>query len=69
MKSNFVTINGYKILYLEAGTKEPVILLMHGIPTNTYIWRNVIPRLSSAARVIAIDMIGFGKSDKPVDIE
>ncbi len=69
LKPNFVTINGYKIHYLEAGTKEPVILLMHGTPTNAYIWRNVIPGLSNTARVIAIDMIGFGKSDKPVNIE
>ena len=50
----------------------PPVLLLHGIPTNGELWRDVIPRLASGARVIAPDMLGYGRSDvpggKPVDI-
>jgi haloalkane dehalogenase len=53
--------------YVETGKGDP-ILLLHGNPTNVYIWRNIIPHLAKHGRVIAVDLIGFGKSDKP-DIE
>jgi haloalkane dehalogenase len=46
---------------------EP-ILLLHGNPTSSYLWRNIIPHLTNNARCIAPDLIGMGKSDKP-DIE
>jgi haloalkane dehalogenase len=50
--------------YVETGNGDP-ILLLHGNPTNVYIWRNVIPHLVPYGRVVAVDLIGFGKSDKP----
>jgi haloalkane dehalogenase len=53
--------------YIEEGSGDP-ILFLHGQPTSSYLWRNVIPHLTSAGRCIAPDLIGFGKSDKP-DIE
>jgi len=62
-----VEINGSKIHYIEKGEGDP-ILFLHGVPTSSYLWRNVIPHLSSLGRCIAPDLIGFGKSDKP-DIE
>lgn len=56
--------------YLDEGPKEgPVMLLMHGMPTWSYLYRNIIPILVAAGyRCIAPDHFGFGKSDKPTDI-
>jgi haloalkane dehalogenase len=55
--------------YREAGDSEaPVALFLHGNPTSSYIWRNVILRVVPTARCIAPDLIGFGQSGKP-DIE
>jgi haloalkane dehalogenase len=67
--SKYVTVHRSRIHYLEAGTQEPPILLLHGIPTHSYLWRNVIPHIAPIARTVAIDFIGFGKSDKPLDID
>ena len=54
--------------YVDTGGDKPVILMLHGQPTWSYLWRNIIPYLEHDHRVIALDLIGFGKSDKP-DIE
>lgn len=59
-----IEILGSKIRYIEEGEGDP-ILFLHGIPTSSYVWRNVIPHLSSLGRCIAPDLIGFGQSDKP----
>lgn len=69
LDSKYVVVYGSRIHYIEAGDQEPPILLLHGIPTHSYLWRNVIPRLAPIARTVAIDLIGFGKSDKPLDID
>ena len=66
-ESRYVEVHGSKIHYVEEGSGDPVLFL-HGQPTSSYLWRNVIPHLSPVARAIAMDNIGFGKSDKP-DIE
>lgn len=63
-ESRFATVHGSQMHYVEQGAGEP-ILLLHGNPTSSYLWRNVIPYLSGSGRVIAVDNIGFGKSDKP----
>lgn len=62
--SRFVEIDGVSMHYLEAGEGDP-ILLLHGNPTSSYLWRNVIPFLDDSHRVIAPDLVGFGRSDKP----
>lgn len=62
--SKFVTIQGSKMHYLEAGSGDP-ILFLHGIPTSSYLWRKIIPHLATLGRCIALDLIGFGQSDKP----
>jgi len=67
ISSHTVDICGSKMHYLEAGLGRP-ILFLHGIPTSSYVWRNIIPYLSPLGRCIAPDLIGFGQSDKP-DIE
>jgi haloalkane dehalogenase len=66
-RSNFVEVHGSKIHYIDEGKGEPVLFL-HGNPTSSYLWRNIIPHLTNNARCIAPDLIGMGKSDKP-DIE
>ena len=66
-ESKFVEVLGSRMHYVEEGTGDPVVFL-HGNPTSSYLWRNVIPHLSPLARCITPDLIGMGKSDKP-DIE
>ena len=68
-ESKFITIDGYKIHYVEKGEGEP-ILFIHGNPTSSYLWRNILPTVANVTgkRGIALDLLGFGKSDKP-DIE
>lgn len=65
--SHFVEVHGSNIHYVDEGSGEP-ILFLHGNPTSSYLWRNVIPHVRPLARCIAPDLIGMGKSDKP-DIE
>lgn len=62
--SNFVEVEGVRMTYLEAGEGAP-ILLLHGNPTSSYLWRNVIPHLEDMGRVIAPDLVGFGQSGRP----
>ncbi len=62
--SQFVTVKGSRIHYVEQGQGDP-ILLVHGNPTSSYLWRNVIPHLSGQGRCIALDLIGMGQSGKP----
>ena len=62
-----VEVHGSRMSYVEEGEGAPVLFL-HGNPTSSYLWRNVIPHVSGGARCIAPDLIGMGRSDKP-DIE
>ncbi len=66
-ESHYVDVLGSKMHYVDEGEGDP-ILFLHGNPTSSYLWRNVIPHLTSLGRAIAPDLIGMGKSDKP-DIE
>lgn len=63
-ESRFLEVHGANIHYIEKGAGDP-ILFLHGNPTSSYLWRNIIPHLTSVGRCIAIDLIGMGKSDKP----
>lgn len=51
--------------YVEAGASGPVVLFLHGNPTSSYIWRNIIPHVAPYGRCIAPDLIGYGQSGKP----
>jgi len=62
--SHYVDIKGSKMHFVQAGEGDP-ILFLHGQPTWSYLWRNVLPELENKGRVIALDLIGYGKSDKP----
>ena len=68
---NYLMIGGLRIHYLDEGPKDgEVIYLLHGEPTWSYLFRKMIPILTEAGyRVIAPDMVGFGKSDKYISID
>jgi len=59
-------VDGLKIFYREAGSKQnPTVLLLHGFPTSSHMFRNLIPLLTDRFHVIAPDLPGFGFSDAP----
>jgi len=59
-------IAGVKVFYREAGPADgPVVLLLHGFPTSSHMFRNLIPLLADKYRVIAPDYPGYGQSDAP----
>ena len=61
-----VKVNGLDIFYREAGPKDaPVLLLPHGFPTSSHMFRNLIPALADEFRLIAPDYPGFGNSSMP----
>jgi pimeloyl-ACP methyl ester carboxylesterase len=63
---NYATIDGHKLFYREAGPKDaPPILLLHGFPTSSHMFRNLIPPLADRYHVIAPDLPGFGFSEAP----
>ena len=59
-----VVVDGHRLSYREAGDGPPVLLL-HGIPTSSELWRDVIPTLARTRRVVAPDLLNYGRSDKP----
>jgi haloalkane dehalogenase len=59
-------ILGREMAYVEAGDGDPIVLL-HGNPTSSYLWRNVLPHLQPRGRCIAPDLLGMGDSDKLPD--
>ena len=62
--SKYVKVEETQLHYLEAGKGEAVLCL-HGFPTSAYLWRNIMPKVAETHRIIALDLPGFGKSDKP----
>lgn len=62
--SHDIEIFGSHMNYVDVGHGDPIVFL-HGNPTSSYLWRNIIPYLEPHARCIAPDLVGFGKSDKP----
>ena len=59
----FASVNGKRLAYVDEGEGDPIVLL-HGNPTSSYLWRNVIPELEGSGRVIVPDLIGQGDSEK-----
>ncbi len=66
-QSRYVTVNGSKMHYIDEGDPDgPVFLFLHGNPTSSYLWRDIVPVVAaSGGRAIAVDNIGFGASDRP----
>lgn len=66
LEKKFADVFGRRIAYAEVGTGDPIVFL-HGNPTSSYLWRNVIPHVESLGRCIAPDLIGMGDSEKLPD--
>ena len=62
-KKKFLEIHGKKMAYIDEGQGDPTVFL-HGNPTSSYLWRNIIPYAEEVGRVIAPDLIGMGDSEK-----
>jgi pimeloyl-ACP methyl ester carboxylesterase len=64
MDKAFLRTDAGRMAFVERGEGHR-ILLIHGIPTSSFLWRNVIPPLAEALKVYAVDLLGYGDSDKP----
>jgi len=62
-KKKYANVLGLRMAYVEAGKGDPIVFL-HGNPTSSYLWRNIMPYLEKQGRVIAPDLIGMGDSEK-----
>lgn len=67
LTKSFATVDGKRMAYHEVG-EGPAVVFLHGNPTSSYLWRNIIPHLSATNRCIAPDLIGQGDSDKLDDV-
>jgi len=65
-RKNYLPINGIPMAYVEVGEGDSIVF-MHGNPTSSYLWRNIMPRAESFGRLIAPDMVGMGDSGKLPD--
>lgn len=59
----FSEINGYRMAYIDEGEGRPIVF-QHGNPTSSYLWRNIMPACRGLGRLVAVDLIGMGDSDK-----
>ena len=67
MRGEFVDVGGVRLYYYAAGTRgsgEPVVLI-HGFPTSSHLWRDVAPQIPDGHRVVVLDLLGYGRSDPP----
>ena len=64
-EAHYVEVEGLRMAYVEHGAGDP-ILLLHGEPTWGYLYRHMIPPLAEVGRVVVPDLVGFGRSDKPL---
>ncbi|NTV46267.1 MAG: alpha/beta hydrolase [Chlorobiales bacterium] len=62
-----IVLSGYKHRYVEAGSGNKTLLLVHGVSSSLDIFDKVVPALSKNRRVLALDLLGFGESDKPAN--
>jgi pimeloyl-ACP methyl ester carboxylesterase len=62
----YATVSGQRLFYREAGPADaPAVVLLHGFPASSFMFRNLIPQLADRYRVLAPDLLGFGLSDAP----
>ncbi|WP_227545987.1 alpha/beta fold hydrolase [Marinobacter fonticola] len=67
-ETRYAMIEGHHIAYREMGEGAPVFLI-HGIPTNKFMWREIMPKMAEKYRVIAPDMLNYGESEMPRDAD
>lgn len=67
MRGEFLDVGGVRLYYYAAGQRgggDPVVLL-HGFPTSSHLWAGVVPLLPEGHRAVVLDLLGFGRSDRP----
>lgn len=67
MRGEFVDVGGVRLYYFAAGSRgagEPVVFL-HGFPTSSHLWNGVVPLVPRGHRVVVVDLLGYGRSDRP----
>jgi len=62
---NYVNVRGHRIYYEKVGESGEPIVMIHGIPTSSFLWRHVQTLLATKYQTYALDLLGYGKSDKP----
>ena len=65
---NYIDIKGMRMHYVDEGSGDEIILCLHGEPTWSFLYRHMIPPLAEHYRVVAPDLFGFGRSDKPSEL-
>src|SRR6056297_2394016 len=63
--SQSISVDGHRMNYLDVGSGARTILCVHGNPTWSFYWRSIIERFSDRYRVVAVDHLGCGRSEKP----
>jgi pimeloyl-ACP methyl ester carboxylesterase len=67
VRGEFIDLDGARLYYYAAGTRgggEPVVFL-HGFPTSSHLWADVVPLLPDGRRLVVLDLLGYGRSDRP----
>jgi haloalkane dehalogenase len=64
LPKRYETVRGRRMAYHERGAGEPTLVFLHGNPTSSFVWRDVLPYVADAGRCIAPDLIGMGDSEK-----
>ncbi len=67
MRGEFLDLAGARLYYYAAGTRgagNPVVLI-HGFPTSSHLWNEVVPHMPAGHRVVVVDLLGYGRSDRP----
>ena len=67
-EKKYLEINNKKMAFIDEGEGDP-ILFLHGNPTSSYLWRNIIPHVQGMGRIIAPDLIGMGDSEKLDEVD
>jgi pimeloyl-ACP methyl ester carboxylesterase len=70
MRGEFLDVGGARLYYYAAGTRgggEPLVLI-HGFPTSSHLWQDLVPLLPDGRRVVVLDLLGYGRSDPPGDL-
>ncbi len=68
MRGEFLDLSGARIYYYAAGTRgagDPVVFL-HGFPTSSHLWAEVVPLMPPGHRIVVVDLLGYGRSDRPL---
>jgi pimeloyl-ACP methyl ester carboxylesterase len=71
VRGEFIDLAGKRIYYYAAGSRgagEPIVLI-HGFPTSSHLWLDVVAKLPAGHRIVVLDLLGFGRSDAPLEAD